>query len=129
MDLAGTYKLSFQYYNSRNEDVFDAAEVYFTVNVVNLCASDDLVITAPEYETMMYTIGTEAQKYELPLFTTEPAYCADLVNVAMPPFIFGGKVGSAVTFDGVTVSIYYNGDVDLAGSSEFGTVYTVAVTG
>jgi hypothetical protein len=70
----------------------------------------------PMIQNIEYTIGATAVKRPVGMWSTTPLYCADMISM-LPQDVHVGQEGPAVTFDGSFVSVYYDGGLDLSGSS------------
>jgi hypothetical protein len=82
VDASGNFYLRFKYYNSLNPARFAVGPV-ITFRVVDACnppaGLTPVQLIAPQFDNLVYTIGHEQYKYEVPAFTTVPDYCADRI--------------------------------------------------
>lgn len=129
--MAGNYYIRYKYYNSMNPPRFAVSPV-IKIQVVDGCAppsdhTPQLSLTAPTIDSLVYTVGSPAINYEVPAWTTVPAYCADLIPFQEQVLIRGNFGINAVVFDGTHVNIFYDAALDLCGSTSDGMTYTVTI--
>jgi hypothetical protein len=74
VSFAGTYTFMFKLYYSHNP-MNNVLSQPFTVQVVDVCTTDQVVITPPTVPQYSYYIGTGAMTITMPPWTVVPSYC------------------------------------------------------
>lgn len=127
----GEYYLHFKFYFTAHPQVYVTSTV-FQVVVINGCSPpigfpNPITIIPPICEPIIYVIGQPQIDYVLPPWMTNPSHCATDIQIIIPNVIITGQFGSAVTWNGSSIVVYYDLGFDLAGTTSLGITYQVTI--
>jgi hypothetical protein len=121
VSFAGEYTLRFKLYYSHNSHDFELSNP-FTVTVVDVCATSEVVITQPEDSQHVYVIGTGAYTIVMPQYTVTPSYCT-----YEPAILTCGQLCQYVTIVDLTVTVQIDVCGDLCTINIDGDSHTVVI--
>jgi hypothetical protein len=130
-EMVGEYNMRFRYFFDSQPDNYAESET-FQVLVKDLClpGDDSFVLpklVAPLMDDQVYTISAEPLYYDIPIFSTEPVFCAEEIAYSLADITVEGDIGAAIKFEGTQFSIHFEDSLDLAGVSLEGETYSVTV--
>jgi hypothetical protein len=117
---AGEYELMIRFYYSENPLNYVDSES-FTVSVIHLCTppagydAPTPTLTPPVLEDVEYFITDEPKVYQIPSWTSSPAFCAEEITLFAETTV-DGEAGPMIKFDGDTFTFEYDDSLDLAGT-------------
>lgn len=118
--LAGTYEMKYKFYFNKQPSVFIESDI-FTLDLVSKCLPRDdsvkPVIIAPEMPDLVYVITADPIYYDIPKWSTEPAYCSDVITFVSDTEVEGAG-GAAFEIVDEQLVISYSDSTDLAGEGE-----------
>jgi hypothetical protein len=84
------------------------------------------VLIAPVMEDLVYTVTADPIYYDIPTWSTEPAYCADVIEFLADTEVEGAG-GAALRVEGAQLIISYDESLDIAGETGEGMTYDVNI--
>jgi hypothetical protein len=131
-DVIGVHEVKFRWFFTYSPDNYIESDV-FTVTVQDLCVpgedSDyevpDFVV--PQMEDQIYTISSEPLFYDIPMFTTEPAYCGSIIEMTLADMNIDSEVAAAIELSGSQFSVHIDSSLELAGDTAEGKKYPITI--